>query len=126
MAGEAGVPFYSISGSDFIEMFVGVGPSRVRDLFAEARQNAPCIVFIDEIDAVGRQRGRAGLGGNVERENTLNQLLVEMDGFSPSTGVVVLAGTNRVDILDQVRDFCCYCCSCCWECVARLIDCLGT
>lgn len=104
MAGEAGVPFYSISGSDFIEMFVGVGPSRVRDLFAEARQNAPCIVFIDEIDAVGRQRGRAGLGGNDERENTLNQLLVEMDGFSPSTGVVVLAGTNRVDILDQVRD----------------------
>ena len=102
VAGEAGVPFYSISGGDFIEMFVGVGPSRVRDLFAEARQNAPCIVFIDEIDAVGRQRGRAGMGGNDERENTLNQLLVEMDGFSPSTGVVVLAGTNRVDILDQV------------------------
>lgn len=101
VAGEAGVPFYSISGSDFIEMFVGVGPSRVRDLFNEARQNAPCIVFIDEIDAVGRQRGRGGLGGNDERENTLNQLLVEMDGFSPSTGVVVLAGTNRVDILDQ-------------------------
>jgi AFG3 family protein len=101
VAGEAGVPFYSISGSDFIEMFVGVGPSRVRDLFNEARQNAPCIVFIDEIDAVGRQRGRGGMGGNDERENTLNQLLVEMDGFSPSTGVVVLAGTNRVDILDQ-------------------------
>lgn len=95
------VPFYTISGSDFIEMFVGVGPSRVRDLFQEARQNAPCIVFIDEIDAVGRQRGRGGLGGNDERENTLNQLLVEMDGFEPSTGVVVLAGTNRVDILDQ-------------------------
>ena len=106
VAGEAGVPFYSISGSDFIEMFVGVGPSRVRDLFSEARANAPCIVFIDEIDAVGRQRGRAGLGGNDERENTLNQLLVEMDGFSPSTGVVVLAGTNRVDILDQVHDYC--------------------
>ena len=102
VAGEAGVPFYSISGSDFIEMFVGVGPSRVRDLFKEARTNAPCIVFIDEIDAVGRQRGRGGFsGGNDERENTLNQLLVEMDGFNPSTGVVVLAGTNRVDILDQ-------------------------
>lgn len=103
VAGEAGVPFYSISGSDFIEMFVGVGPSRVRDLFKEARANAPCIVFIDEIDAVGRQRGRGGFsgGGNDERENTLNQLLVEMDGFSPSTGVVVLAGTNRVDILDS-------------------------
>jgi AFG3 family protein len=101
VAGEAGVPFYSISGSDFIEMFVGVGPSRVRDLFAEARANAPCIVFIDEIDAVGRQRGRGNMGGNDERENTLNQLLVEMDGFTPTTGVVVLAGTNRVDILDQ-------------------------
>jgi AFG3 family protein len=101
VAGEAGVPFYSISGSDFIEMFVGVGPSRVRDLFSEARANAPCIVFIDEIDAVGRQRGRGGMGGNDERENTLNQLLVEMDGFETSTGVVVLAGTNRVDILDQ-------------------------
>ena len=102
VAGQAGVPFYSISGSDFIEMFVGVGPSRVRDLFKEARANAPCIVFIDEIDAVGRKRGRGGFsGGNDERENTLNQLLVEMDGFSPATGVVVLAGTNRVDILDQ-------------------------
>ena len=101
VAGESGVPFFSISGSDFIEMFVGVGPSRVRDLFKEARENAPCIVFIDEIDAVGRQRGRGGIGGNDERENTLNQLLVEMDGFNPSTGVVVLAGTNRVDILDQ-------------------------
>lgn len=101
-AGEAGVPFYSISGSDFIEMFVGVGPSRVRDLFKEARSNAPCIVFIDEIDAVGRQRGRGGFsGGNDERENTLNQLLVEMDGFTPTTGIVVLAGTNRVDILDN-------------------------
>lgn len=102
VAGEAGVPFYSISGSDFIEMFVGVGPSRVRDLFKEARANTPCIIFIDEIDAVGRQRGRGGFsGGNDERENTLNQLLVEMDGFSPTAGVVVLAGTNRVDILDQ-------------------------
>lgn len=100
-AGEASVPFYSISGSDFIEMFVGVGPARVRDLFKEARESAPCIVFIDEIDAVGRQRGKGGFsGGNDERENTLNQLLVEMDGFSPSTGVVVLAGTNRADILD--------------------------
>jgi AFG3 family protein len=84
-----------------LEMFVGVGPSRVRDLFKEARANAPCIVFIDEIDAVGRQRGRGGMGGNDERENTLNQLLVEMDGFTPATGVVVLAGTNRADILDQ-------------------------
>mmetsp|Transcript_36574 Transcript_36574/g.97788 ORF Transcript_36574/g.97788 Transcript_36574/m.97788 type:complete len:647 (+) Transcript_36574:113-2053(+) len=101
-AGEAAVPFFSISGSDFIEMFVGVGPSRVRDLFKEARANAPCIVFIDEIDAVGRQRGKGGFsGGNDERENTLNQLLVEMDGFSSSTNVVVLAGTNRADILDQ-------------------------
>jgi len=101
VAGEAGVPFYSASGSDFIEMFVGVGPSRVRDLFREARANSPCIVFIDEIDAVGRQRGRGGMGGNDERENTLNQMLVEMDGFSTTTGVVVLAGTNRIDILDQ-------------------------
>jgi len=102
MAGEANVPFYSISGSDFIEMFVGVGPSRIRDLFSEARANAPCILFIDEIDAVGRERGRGGMsGGNDERENTLNQLLVEMDGFNSSTGVVVLAGTNRVDILDS-------------------------
>ena len=82
-------------------MFVGVGPARVRDLFAEARASAPCIIFIDEIDAVGRKRGRGGMGGNDERENTLNQLLVEMDGFNPSVGVVVLAGTNRVDILDQ-------------------------
>jgi len=101
VAGEAGVPFFSISGSDFIEMFVGVGPSRVRDLFKEARATAPCIIFIDEIDAIGRKRGRGAAGGNDERENTLNQLLVEMDGFNPSTGVVVLAGTNRVDILDE-------------------------
>ncbi|OQR89771.1 cell division protease ftsH [Thraustotheca clavata] len=101
-AGEASVPFFSISGSDFIEMFVGVGPSRVRDLFKEARANAPCIVFIDEIDAVARARsnGKFG-GGNDERENTLNQLLVEMDGFNSSEGVVVLAGTNRADILDK-------------------------
>mmetsp|Transcript_30281 Transcript_30281/g.44770 ORF Transcript_30281/g.44770 Transcript_30281/m.44770 type:complete len:821 (+) Transcript_30281:141-2603(+) len=102
VAGEADVPFFSVSGSDFLEMFVGVGPSRVRDLFKEARANAPCIIFIDEIDAVGRQRGRGGFsGGNDERENTLNQLLVEMDGFTSTTGIVVLAGTNRADILDQ-------------------------
>jgi AFG3 family protein len=100
-AGEAKAPFYSISGSDFIEMFVGVGPSRVRDLFAKARANAPCLIFIDEIDAVGRTRGKGGFGGgNDERENTLNQLLIEMDGFSSSAGVIVLAGTNRADILD--------------------------
>ncbi|KAJ0406806.1 hypothetical protein ATCC90586_000859 [Pythium insidiosum] len=101
-AGEASVPFFSISGSDFIEMFVGVGPSRVRDLFREARANSPCIVFIDEIDAVARARSKGTFsGGNDERENTLNQLLVEMDGFNSSEGVVVLAGTNRVDILDK-------------------------
>merc|ERR1719247_3994390 len=101
-AGEASVPFFSTSGSDFIEMFVGVGPSRVRDLFKEARANQPCIVFIDEIDAVARARGKGGFsGGNDERENTLNQMLVEMDGFNTQSGVVVLAGTNRVDILDQ-------------------------
>ncbi|PSR98289.1 ATP-dependent zinc metalloprotease [Actinidia chinensis var. chinensis] len=101
-AGESGVPFLSISGSDFMEMFVGVGPSRVRSLFQEARQCAPSIVFIDEIDAVGRTRGRGGFsGGNDERESTLNQLLVEMDGFGTTSGVVVLAGTNRPDILDK-------------------------
>ena len=101
-AGEASVPFYSISGSDFIEMFVGVGPARVRDLFKEARENAPCIIFIDEIDAVGRKRGRGGFGGgNDERENTLNQLLVEMDGFDSTSNVVILAGTNRADVLDE-------------------------
>jgi len=100
-AGEAKAPFFSISGSDFIEMFVGVGPSRVRDLFAQARANAPCLIFIDEIDAVGRARGKGGFGGgNDERENTLNQLLIEMDGFSSSAGVVILAGTNRADVLD--------------------------
>jgi len=100
MSGEANVPFLSMSGSDFIEMFVGVGASRVRDLFSQARAQAPCIVFIDEIDAVGRARGRGGPGGNDERENTLNQLLVEMDGFNPLEGIIVLAGTNRADILD--------------------------
>ncbi|XP_024367323.1 ATP-dependent zinc metalloprotease FTSH 8, mitochondrial isoform X2 [Physcomitrium patens] len=101
-AGEAGVPFLSISGSDFMEMFVGVGPSRVRDLFAQARQSSPSIIFIDEIDAIGRARGRGGFAGaNDERESTLNQLLVEMDGFGTTTGVVVLAGTNRPDILDK-------------------------
>ena len=99
-AGEADVPFYSISGSDFVEMFVGVGPSRVRDLFKEARANSPCIIFIDEIDAVGRKRGSGRSGGYDERENTLNQLLVEMDGFEATTGIVVFAGTNRVDVLD--------------------------
>ncbi|KAK4342568.1 hypothetical protein RND71_038384 [Anisodus tanguticus] len=101
-AGESGVPFLSISGSDFMEMFVGVGPSRVRNLFQEARQCAPSIIFIDEIDAIGRARGRGGFsGGNDERESTLNQLLVEMDGFGTTSGVVVLAGTNRPDILDK-------------------------
>lgn len=101
-AGESGVPFLSISGSDFMEMFVGVGPSRVRSLFQEARQCAPSIIFIDEIDAIGRARGRGGFsGGNDERESTLNQLLVEMDGFGTTSGVVVLAGTNRPDILDK-------------------------
>ena len=99
-AGEAGVPFYSISGSDFVEMYVGVGASRVRDLFDKAKKTAPCIVFIDEIDAVGRQRGAGLGGGHDEREQTLNQLLVEMDGFAVNEGVVVLAATNRVDILD--------------------------
>lgn len=102
MAGEANVPFLSISGSDFVEMFVGVGASRVRDLFEQAKQKAPCILFIDEIDAIGRARGKnAGFSGNDERENTLNQLLTEMDGFQTNTGVIVLAATNRVDILDK-------------------------
>ena len=100
VAGEAGVPFFSISGSDFVEMYVGVGASRVRDLFAEAKAKAPCIVFIDEIDAVGRQRGAGLGGGHDEREQTLNQLLVEMDGFGTNSGVIVLAATNRPDILD--------------------------
>ncbi|CDS12867.1 hypothetical protein LRAMOSA05051 [Lichtheimia ramosa] len=100
-AGEAGVPFLSVSGSEFVEMFVGVGPSRVRDLFATAKKNAPCIIFVDEIDAIGKARGKGGhMGGNDERESTLNQLLVEMDGFDESEHVVVLAGTNRPDVLD--------------------------
>jgi len=102
VAGEAGVPFFSISGSDFVEMFVGVGASRVRDLFKQAREKAPCIVFIDEIDAIGRARGRGAMqGGNDERENTLNQLLVEMDGFSTDKGVILMAATNRHDVLDS-------------------------
>ena len=102
VAGEANVPFFSMSGSDFVEMFVGVGASRVRDLFAQAKEKAPCIVFIDEIDAVGRARGKnAGFSGNDERENTLNQLLTEMDGFGSNSGVIVLAATNRADILDK-------------------------
>ena len=100
VSGEAGVPFFSISGSDFVEMFVGVGASRVRDLFAEAKKNAPCIVFIDEIDAVARRRGTGLGGGHDEREQTLNQLLVEMDGFTENEGIIVMAATNRVDILD--------------------------
>ncbi len=100
VAGEAGVPFFSISGSDFVEMFVGVGASRVRDLFDNAKKNAPCIIFIDEIDAVGRHRGAGMGGGHDEREQTLNQLLVEMDGFGPNEGVIVIAATNRMDILD--------------------------
>ena len=101
IAGEAGVPFLSISGSEFVEMFVGVGASRVRDLFKKAKTNAPCIIFIDEIDAVGRQRGAGVGGGNDEREQTLNQLLTEMDGFEGNTGIIVVAATNRVDILDS-------------------------
>ena len=100
VAGEAGVPFFSISGSDFVEMFVGVGASRVRDLFAEAKKNAPCIVFIDEIDAVARRRGTGMGGGHDEREQTLNQMLVEMDGFGYNEGIIVMAATHRVDILD--------------------------
>ncbi|KAL4178744.1 hypothetical protein AMTRI_Chr13g83760 [Amborella trichopoda] len=101
IAGEAGVPFFSISGSEFVEMFVGVGASRVRDLFKKAKENAPCIVFVDEIDAVGRQRGAGIGGGNDEREQTLNQLLTEMDGFEGNTGIIVIAATNRADILDS-------------------------
>jgi cell division protease FtsH len=100
VAGEAGVPFFSISGSEFVEMFVGVGASRVRDLFEQAKQNAPCIVFIDEIDAVGRSRGAGLGGGNDEREQTLNQLLTEMDGFEGNTGIIIIAATNRPDVLD--------------------------
>ena len=100
VAGEAGVPFFNISGSEFVEMFVGVGASRVRDLFDQAKRNSPCIVFVDEIDAVGRHRGAGLGGGHDEREQTLNQILVEMDGFDTSTNVIVLAATNRPDILD--------------------------
>ena len=100
VAGEAGVPFYSISGSDFVEMFVGVGASRVRDLFEQAKQNSPAIIFVDEIDAVGRHRGAGLGGGHDEREQTLNQLLVEMDGFDVKTNVILIAATNRPDILD--------------------------
>src|SRR5690554_3459507 len=100
VAGEASVPFFSISGSDFVEMFVGVGASRVRDLFKVAKENSPCIIFIDEIDAVGRQRGAGLGGGHDEREQTLNQLLVEMDGFNPNAGIIMMAATNRPDVLD--------------------------
>jgi cell division protease FtsH len=100
IAGEAGVPFFTISGSDFVEMFVGVGASRVRDMFEQAKKNAPCIIFIDEIDAVGRHRGAGLGGGNDEREQTLNQLLVEMDGFEGNEGVIIIAATNRPDVLD--------------------------
>jgi cell division protease FtsH len=99
-AGEAAVPFFFISGSDFVEMFVGVGASRVRDMFEQAKKNAPCIIFIDEIDAVGRQRGAGMGGGHDEREQTLNQMLVEMDGFEGSEGIIVIAATNRPDVLD--------------------------
>jgi len=101
VAGEAGVPFFSVSGSEFVEMFVGVGASRVRDLFAQAKKNAPCIIFIDEIDAVGRQRGGGQGGGNDEREQTLNQILTEMDGFEGNPGIIVIAATNRADVLDS-------------------------
>ena len=100
MAGEAQVPFFSLSGSDFVEMFVGVGASRVRDLFKQAREKAPCIIFIDEIDAIGRARGKNAMMSNDERESTLNQLLVEMDGFGTDAGIIVLAATNRPDVLD--------------------------
>jgi cell division protease FtsH len=101
VAGEAGVPFLSSAGSEFVEMFVGVGASRVRDMFEQAKKNAPCIIFIDEIDAVGRQRGAGFAGGNDEREQTLNQMLTEMDGFEGNPGIIVIAATNRVDVLDQ-------------------------
>ena len=101
VAGEAGVPFFTISGSDFVEMFVGVGASRVRDLFQDAKKNAPCIIFIDEIDAVARRRGSGLGGGHDEREQTLNQMLVEMDGFGVNEGIIVMAATNRKDILES-------------------------
>ncbi len=101
IAGEAKVPFFSISGSDFVEMFVGVGASRVRDMFEQAKRHAPCIIFIDEIDAVGRHRGSGTGGGHDEREQTLNQMLVEMDGFEGNEGIIVIAATNRADVLDK-------------------------
>ncbi|MBQ1348856.1 MAG: AAA family ATPase, partial [Aeriscardovia sp.] len=101
IAGEAGVPFYAMAGSDFVEMFVGLGASRVRELFDEAKKHAPAIIFIDEIDAVGRKRGSGMTGGHDEREQTLNQLLVEMDGFNNDTGIIVIAATNRPDVLDK-------------------------
>src|SRR5262249_20362558 len=101
VAGEAGVPFFSISGSEFVEMFVGVGAARVRDMFEQAQAQAPCIVFIDELDALGRSRGANIVGTNEEREQTLNQLLVEMDGFAPNKGVIIMAATNRPEILDS-------------------------
>ena len=100
VAGEAGVPFFSISGSEFVEMFVGVGAARVRDMFGQAVQKAPCIVFIDELDALGKTRGSNPIGGHDEREQTLNQLLVEMDGFDANTGVIIMSATNRPEILD--------------------------
>ena len=100
VAGEAGVPFFSISGSEFVEMFVGVGAARVRDLFGQAKEQAPCIIFIDELDALGKARGLNPMGGHDEREQTLNQLLVEMDGFDPRSGVIIMAATNRPEILD--------------------------
>ena len=102
IAGEAGVPFFSLSGSEFIEVFMGVGASRVRDLFNKAKQNSPLLIFIDEIDVVGRQRGTSIGGGNDEREQTLNQLLIEMDGFTGNTRVIVIVATNRPEILDSV------------------------
>merc|ERR1712207_45182 len=101
LAGESGVPFIQASAAEFIEMFVGVGASRVRDIFKQAKKNAPCIIFIDEIDAVGRQRGGGQGGGNDEREQTINQILVEMDGFDGNPGIITIAATNRIDILDQ-------------------------
>merc|ERR1712110_519549 len=101
VAGEADVPFFTISGSDFVEMFVGVGASRVRDMFEQGKKNSPCIIFIDEIDAMGRHRGAGLGGGNDEREQTLNQLLVEMDGFETNSGIIIVAATNRPDVLDS-------------------------
>ena len=101
VAGEAGVPFFSLSASEFVELFVGVGASRVRDLFKQARENAPAIIFIDELDSIGRSRGQTAIGGSSEQEQTLNQILTEMDGFSSKEGVIVLAATNQPDVLDK-------------------------